>query len=60
MCQHYPSLRSLHEAYRALGSSNSDEAAGLLTEKFGTGRKEGALSRKIYRVFNSVDPDEVL
>ena len=55
---YYPSLRSLMEEYGAMDSE--DARAGLLQDKLGTGRREGALSRKIYRVFASSDANEVL
>jgi crossover junction endonuclease EME1 len=56
----YPTIRSLYEAYDGL---NDDEAENLLsrvdvnreksTRKLGT-----ALSRKIYHMFNSIDPNK--
>jgi hypothetical protein len=64
LIKHYPSLRSLRDAYEAIDGHGDDvlaqrEREGLLADKFGK-RKEGALSQKIYRVFTSDDADEVL
>jgi hypothetical protein len=57
--QRYPSFRALSDTYRSSALTTAQKQ-GLLEDIEGSGRKQGKLSRDLFRLFTTTDPDEVI
>ena len=54
---HFPTFRSLYSTYTRLAGDTA-ACEGLLEYKLGSGKRERALSARIWRTLCSTDPDE--